>query len=216
MSDNQVNTNNYGRLTIILLVCLALIVLFFYLDRHNDISQVIWSWGKAGILLSILFMAAICMTPIPSEGLLIVLFKIFGIYNGAFYSWIGSILSALVIFYLARNWGQAFFRKMITPHRFHMVDHWILKRGSMGLFIARLLPIPAFAVNYITGVMPSVRLWPYIWTASLSIIPYYIGTALVYTGAARSTWIWLMAGGLIMFALWGISYILGAKTNNDV
>ncbi len=205
---------NYGWLTLISIIFVALIILFFYLDRQNQLSQVIRTWGLGGILLSILLMAALCMTPIPSEGLVILLLKIFGIYEGALYSWLGSILSSLAIFYLARNFGQSFFQKMITPSRFKMVDHWIRKKGSLGLLIARLLPIPAFVVNYITGVMPSVKLWPYVWTAALSMIPYYIGTTLVYVGIFKSTWIWLAVGGVTIITFWGVSYILSRKANN--
>jgi uncharacterized membrane protein YdjX (TVP38/TMEM64 family) len=68
----------------------------------------------------------------------------------------------LAIFYLARYFGQGFFKQLITPDRFDTVDHWIRKKRSLGLLIARILPIPAFAINYIAGVMPSVKLWPYV------------------------------------------------------
>jgi uncharacterized membrane protein YdjX (TVP38/TMEM64 family) len=210
----NVKENNYGWLTLILIISVVLIVLFFYLDRQNQLSQVIQKWGLGGILISILLIAALCMTPIPSEGLVILLLKIFGIYEGVLYSWLGSILSSLAIFYLARYFGQSFFQKMVTPHRFEMVDHWIREKGSIGLLIARILPIPAFAVNYIAGVMPSVKLWPYVWTAALSIIPYYIGVALVYVGVYKLTWIWVAVGGVTILAFWGISYTLGKKANN--
>lgn len=213
MEGQNVNEKHYARLTLVLILFIGLIILFFYLDRHNQLSTLIRRWGLGGALLSILLMAALCMTPIPSEGLLILLFKIFGIYEGILFAWLGSILSSLAIFYLARYFGQTFFEQLITPDRFATVDKWILQKGSLGLFIARLLPIPAFAVNYIAGVMPSVQLWPYVWTAALSIIPYYVGTALIYTGIAKSTWIWLAVGGAAILALWGISYILSKASS---
>ncbi|PKM77197.1 MAG: TVP38/TMEM64 family protein [Firmicutes bacterium HGW-Firmicutes-15] len=215
MKREKIKENNYVGLTLILILSLGLITLFFYFDRQNQLSTLIQTWGLGGILFSILLMAALCMTPIPSEGLLILILKIFGIYEGTLFAWLGSILSSLAIFYLARYFGQGFFKKMITPDRFETVDHWIRKKGSLGLLIARLLPIPAFAVNYIAGVMPSVKLWPYVWTAALSIIPYYVGTALVYVGVAKSIWIWLAVGGFIILAFWGISYILSKKANNS-
>ncbi|MFA4885125.1 MAG: VTT domain-containing protein [Desulfotomaculaceae bacterium] len=216
MKRQNTKEKNYGGLTLILILSIGLIILFFYLDRQNQLSTLIRTWGLSGVLLSILLMAALCMTPIPSEGLVIILFKIFGIYEGALFSWLGSIFSSLAIFYLARYFGQGFFKKLITPDRFDTVDHWIRKKGTIGLLIARLLPIPAFAVNYIAGVMPSVKLWPYVWTAALSIIPYYVGAALVYVGVAKSTWIWLAVGGVIFLAFWGISYILSKKANNSL
>ncbi|HWP97064.1 MAG TPA: VTT domain-containing protein [Syntrophomonadaceae bacterium] len=214
MKRQNTTEKNYGWLTLILILFIGLIILFFYLDRHDQLSTLIGTWGLGGILLSILLMAALCMTPIPSEGLAILLLKIFGIYEGTLYSWLGSILGSLAIFYLARYFGQGFFKKLITHDRFDTVDHWIRKKGSMGLLIARLLPFPAYAVNYIAGIMPSVKLWTYVWTAALSIIPYYVGVALVYSGVAKSTWLWLAVGGVVILVLWGISYILNRKYFN--
>lgn len=115
MSSQNIKGNNYGWLTLILIIFAALIVLFFYFDRQDQLSQIIQTWGSGGILLSILLMAALCMTPIPSEGFVILLLKVFGVYEGSLYSWLGSILSSLAIFYLARYLGQSFFHKMITP-----------------------------------------------------------------------------------------------------
>jgi len=200
--------NKYAWVTMIVVIFIALIVLFFYLDRHDQLSSIIRAWGPGGILLAILLMAALCMTPIPSEGLLFLLLKVFGVYQGIVYAWLGSLISSVVIFYLARVWGQSFFGTMITHERFEMVDHWVHGKGAIGLLMARLLPVPAFAVNYIAGMMPSVRFWPYTWTAGLSIIPYYVGTMLVYLGVAQSTWSWLAVGGCIVVVLWAISYRL--------
>jgi uncharacterized membrane protein YdjX (TVP38/TMEM64 family) len=208
--------NNYGILTLIFILIITLIVCFFYFDRQNQLSQVIRSWGPGGILLSILLMTAICITPIPSEGLVILLLKVFGIYEGPLYSWLGSILGSLVIFFLARHFGQVFFRKMITPQRFEMIDHWIQKKGSTGLLVARLLPIPAFAVNYITALMPSVKLWPYIWTSALSMIPYYLWTALLYVGIAKSIRTALIIGGVAIIIFWGINLTLSNKSQKHL
>lgn len=215
MDNQKINKTNYIGLALIVVIFAVLLILFFYLDRRNELSVFIRNLGLGGIFLSILLMSALCMTPIPSEGLMILLLKIFGVYAGTLYSWLGSTLSSLIIFYLARYFGKSFFQRLITPQRFATVDHWIQKKGSFGLLIARLLPIPAFAVNYIAGAMPSVKLWPYVWTAALSIIPYYIGTALVYVGIVQSTWIWLALGGLAILAFWGMSYMLSRRSKSE-
>ncbi|MDD3363569.1 MAG: VTT domain-containing protein [Syntrophomonas sp.] len=215
MKSQNIKEKNYLGTALLLIMLVGLIVLFFYLDRQNQLSTLIRTWGAAGALLSILLMAALCMTPIPSEGLLILLLKIFGIYEGTILAWLGSLLSSLAIFYLARFLGQGLFKQLITPDRFDTVDYWIRNKGSLGLLIARLLPVPAFAVNYIAGVIPSVKLGPYVWTAAVSIIPYYVGAALVFIGVAQSTWIWLAVGGIIIFALWGISCSWSKREDNS-
>ncbi|MEA4926554.1 MAG: VTT domain-containing protein [Syntrophomonadaceae bacterium] len=212
MNQLDVKENNNTWLILMVVFLIALIILFFYLDRHNQLSQSIQALGLAGIILSVLFMAVLGMTPIPSEGLLVLLLKIYGIYEGTLYAWLGSFISSWVIFYLARYHGQQFFRQMITPRRFEMVDHWVRQKGTSGLFIARLLPLPAFVINYITGVMPSVGFWPYTWTAAVTIIPYYVGTALVYAGAVGKTKIWLVVGGGTVIILWAASFLLSRES----
>ncbi|KLU64310.1 TVP38/TMEM64 family inner membrane protein YdjZ [Desulfosporosinus acididurans] len=208
---DQNKLGKYGLTALITVVFIVLLVAFFYYDRQNRISDVIQAWGIWGVAFAILLMTAICMTPIPSEGLVIMFLKVFGVYEGVFFAWIGSTFSSLVIFILVRYYGQTLMKKLISPERFNTVDNWVKGKGSFGLLVARLLPIPAFAVNYIAGAMPSMQLWTYLWTAAVSMIPYYIGTALVFLGIARATWLWLVLGFAALALFWGTSYFLNKR-----
>ena len=201
----------YGWTGVIITVFIALVAAFFYFDRRNEISVIIQAWGLWGVIFAIFLMAALCMTPIPSEGLVVLFLKIYGIYQGVFLAWLGSTLSAVAIFIIVRVFGQTLMQKLISPERFKQVDNWIKGKGSLGLFVARLLPIPAFAVNYIAGAMPSMKLWTYLWTAALAIIPYYVGTALVFLGVSRETWIWLVLGIVALILFWGTGYVLNKR-----
>lgn len=196
---------------IIIAAFVSLIATFFYLDRRNELSVMIREWGLGGVAFAILLMAALCMTPIPSEGLVVMYLKIFGIYEGVVYAWLGSTLSALAIFIIVRVYGQMFIRKLISHQRFEVVDNWIKGKGALGLLVARLLPIPAFAVNYIASAMPSMKFWTYFWTAALSMIPYYVGTALVFLGVAQETGIWLVLGIIALSLIWGTGYFLNKR-----
>lgn len=201
----------YGWTGIIVVVFVLLIAFFLYFDRRNALSMFIRDWGIWGVILSILLMASLCMTPIPSEGLVILFLKVYGVYEGVFLAWLGSNISALAIYFIVRVHGQMIMKKLISPERFKVVDTWVMDRGSVGLLIARLLPIPAFAVNYIAGSMPSMNLWTYLWTAGISMIPYYVGTALVFLGVARETWKWLVLGVCALVAFWGLSFTLNRR-----
>lgn len=205
------NILRYGWTGLIIAAFVVLIATFFYFDSRNEISVIIREWGLWGVVFAVLLMAALCMTPIPSEGLVVLYLKIYGIYQGVFIAWLGSTLSAVAIFIIIRVYGQKLMQKLISPDRFKVVDHWVKGKGSMGLFIARLLPIPAFAVNYIAGAMPSMKLWTYLWTAALAIIPYYVGTALVFLGVSRETWIWLVLGLAALIVFWGTGYVLNKR-----
>lgn len=78
----------------------------------------------------------------------------------------------------------------------------------MGLVMVRLLPLPAFIVNYITAVIPAIDFWSYFWTAALTIIPSYIATALVLMGISVNSRIWLVIGSFGMVILWIFSCFL--------
>ena len=205
------NIGKYGWTGILIAVFILLIAAFFYLDRRNEISVIIREWGLWGVAFAIFLMAALCMTPIPSEGLVVLLLKIYGVYQGVFFAWLGSTLSAVAIFIIVRVFGPTLMQKLISQERFKVVDNWVKGKGSLGLFVARLLPIPAFALNYIAGAMPSMKLWTYLWTAALAIIPYYVGTALVFLGVARETWIWLVLGIVALILFWGTGYVLNKR-----
>lgn len=198
-------------LIMIVAVSVCLILSFFYLDRHNAISSLIKSLGPLGVLPAVFFMALLCMTPIPSEGLVLMYLKIYGVFWGTLLAWLGSNAGSLIIFFIIRYKGQFLLQKLISQDRFETVNQWVNRRGIYGLLIARLLPIPAFAVNYIASLIPSINWWPYLWTQMVTIIPYYVGTALVFLGVAKETWYWLLIGGLAIGAFWSISYLLNRR-----
>ncbi|SPF49773.1 conserved membrane hypothetical protein [Candidatus Desulfosporosinus infrequens] len=206
----------YGWTGVLIAVFVLLIAAFFYFDRRNELSVMIQAWGLWGVVFAVFLMAALCMTPIPSEGLVVLYLKIYGIYQGVLIAWLGSTLSAVAIFIIVRVYGQTLMKRLISPERFRVVDNWVKGKGSLGLFVARLLPIPAFAVNYIAGAMPSMNFWTYIWTAVLSIIPYYVGTALVFVGVARETWIWLALGIVALILFWSTGYVLNKRGGNKI
>ena len=205
------NIRRYGWTGVLIAAFVLLIAAFLYLDKRNEISIIIRAWGLWGVAFAIFLMAALCMTPIPSEGLVVLYLKIYGIYQGVFFAWLGSTLSAVAIFIIVRVYGQTLMKRLISPERFKVVDNWVKGKGSLGLFVARLLPIPAFAVNYIASAMPSMKLWTYLWTAALAMIPYYVGTALVFLGVARETWIWLVLGIVALILFWGTGYVLNKR-----
>lgn len=184
----------------------ALAVWVLYLDRTGVITQVVRSWGTAGIALAILLMLLLCLTPIPSEGLLVIYMKVYGVWWGVFYSWIGAVGSALLIFPIARRYGQAVMRRFVTEDTFSEIDQWVQSKGTGGLLVARLLPVPGFAINYVAGVLPSIRLWSYTWTAAVSMVPYYIAASLVFLGITTRLTSILVVGAIALAVLWAAGY----------
>jgi uncharacterized membrane protein YdjX (TVP38/TMEM64 family) len=195
----------------IFFVAVVVLGLFLYFDRNNVISRTLRSWGSAGIIFAIIMMAIICITPMPSEGLLIMYLKIYGPWWGGLYAWMGAVLSSLVVFVAARHLGKPLLQSLITPKRFEQVDKWVRDKGTPGLLFLRLLPIPGFIVSYIVGTIPSVTLWSFVWTAAVSIIPYYVSSALIYLGVSSHLYTWLGIGGVAFALFWVIGYLFKKK-----
>jgi len=192
----------------LLAVGVLIIVAFLYLDRYQTISNIIYSTGWAGVVTAIFLITIISMTPIPTESLTIMCLKAYGIGWGIFYSWVGSTLSAVAIYLLVQSIGHSVLQMIISQERFEQVNEWIKGQGTRGVVIARFLPLPAFVVNYITAVIPSIRFWSYLWTAALTIIPSYVVTALIFMGVSTNLRIWLVVGSLGMVLIWISSYLL--------
>jgi len=190
-------------------------VVFLYSDRSNEIISMIQAFGTWGIIMAVFLMAALFMTPVPSEGLIVLYLKIYGVYLGTLYSWIGSIISSIAFFYLARSFGRKIMKKLITKEQFETVNNWVKEKGTFGLLIARFLPIPAFFVNCIAGIMSSITIWSFIWTSTVAIIPYFIGIALVFTGVSNGTWKWIILGAVIEFTCISTGYFIARKKDKN-
>lgn len=181
-------------------------VLVLYLDRTGVISRAVRSWGPGGIALAVVLMAILCLTPVPSEGLLVIYMRVYGVLWGVIYSWIGAVLSALIIFPIARKYGRHIMLRFVPETTFAEIDDWVRRKGTFGLLIARLLPLPGFAISYVAGVLPSIRLWAYVWTAAVSLIPYYIGASLVFLGITTQFFGVIAVGAVALGAFWAAGY----------
>lgn len=199
-----------GNQVSVLLFVIGILIMaaFLYIDRGQAVSNIIRSAGWPGIMTAIILITLLSMTPLPTESITIMCLKSYGVGWGIFYSWFGSTLSSVAIFLLVRSIREPLLQLVISPEHFEQVNDWIKRKGTIGLVIARLLPLPAFIVNYITAVIPAIEFWSYFWTAAVTIIPSYLATALIFMGISANLRIWLVIGSLGMVLIWVFSYLL--------
>lgn len=191
-----------------MLLILGGVVVFFCLDRHGELTHLIRGLGFVGSLLAVALMALLCMTPVPSEGLLLVCFRVFGIGWGIFYAWLGLMIGSYGCFALARGLARPLVIRLISPERMRLIESWIGDNGPFGLLLVRLLPIPAAVVNYAAGVLRPVGLRTYMWTAGVSILPYYAAAALLFLGISSGAWTWGIVGGATMAVVIGAGAVM--------
>ncbi len=199
--------------TLISIIGFLIAIVFFYFDHHQQLSHIIISLGPIGIVLSILLMAALCMSPIPSEGLFIIFLKVYGLWMGTFYSWTGYAISSIFIYYLAKKTKR-------LPFIQNQVDKWKKStskwgtKDAVGMIFIRFLPLPAFLINYILGLHPDVKFYRYFWTGLISILPYYVEMDMVFLGISNKIFFILIAISLSVI-LWLIGAILNKRLNKS-
>lgn len=187
---------------VVFMIGVALVIGFFYLDRRGAISRLILSSGAWGIALSIVLMALFCVIPVPAEFLLILDMKVFGVWWGVLYSWIGTMVGCIGVFLLARYVAGGFLRSFVSEDRMEQVNEWVGKRGVVGLLLAHVIPLPFIVVNYAAGIIPSIRLWDFIWTSAVGGVPYYLGAALVFLGVSTKYLVWAIIGLIALSSIW--------------
>lgn len=182
------------------------VILFFYFNRHHHLSHAIQAYGQTGILAAILMMTLIFLTPIPSEGLLLIYFNVYGVALGLLYAWLSYIISVVILFVVARYLSTNFIRRHIKSSRFETVEKWLNEKGVVGLLIVRMLPIPAFVVNCVMGAIPTIDFLKYFVTAIVAIIPYYVTSSLLYFGITSFSYKILLLGIPILLGAWWLGY----------
>lgn len=102
------------------------------------------AWGPLGVfLIAIIDSAGI---PIPGgvDGL-VVLFAVQipgAAYTTAAIAVVGSIIGSLILFYLARRGGEAYFERHSRTARGARMRRWFLEYGLLTVFVPAMVPIP--------------------------------------------------------------------------
>lgn len=128
-----------------------------------------WLAGAAGpwsLPAAICAFAVFAFLGVPQFALIAAAILAFGPAWGAFDSWVGTFISALVGFWLGRRLGAAALRK-VGGARAAGILTGIGRNGFAASLVVRLLPsVPFLAVNMVAGALP------------MSALDYAAGTAI--------------------------------------
>lgn len=202
-----------------LIVIAGIIGYYIYLLRTGEAQKLLNSirdLGFVGILIGIMIQSLANIIPVPGEFISIILMQIYGPIWGGLYSWIGGLIGAISALYLTRWIARPLFGKMAQPF-LQKVDTFIKQRETFGLLLIRFVPfVPYHFVNYAVGLL-KVKIWAFIWTTAIGILPYTIAMSGIYAGVSRGSLRWGLVGGGIFVLLIGIGwYVKRRKVIEDL
>ena len=156
-------------------------------DELASRLRAIGTWAPVAVIV---LMVVHSFVPFPAEILAICAGAVFGTVMGSVLIWIGAMLGALAAFGLSRKLGQKVIHGWLSPTQSKRVNDWTQNQGVLALLISRLIPVIAFnLINYAAG-LTKVRLWTFIWTTGLGIVPFTV--LMAYLGAQMKTLSWPM------------------------
>ena len=93
----------------------------------------------------------------------------------AFLAALGSVLGCVLLYFLARKGGEAFFHRK-AGKRAAAIRHWVEKNGFVGVLVAALLPPPTpFKIFVFAAGVFEVPLWSFTIAVSLARAIRYFG-----------------------------------------
>lgn len=188
----------------------GLICYYIYLLHTGEAQKLLESirnLGYLGIIISILIQSFVNIIPVPGEFISVLLMEIYGPLWGGILTWIGGMLGAVGAFYLTKWIAKPFFGGNEPPF-LHKVDEAIKKRETIGLLLIRFVPfLPYHFVNYSAGLL-NVKIWNFVWTTAIGILPYTIALSGIYAGVRRGSLTWGIVGAVVILLLMGISWYI--------
>ena len=171
----------------------------------ESIKRVVISWGKWGVIASILLMVLHSFVPFPAEFVAIANGMCYGPVWGTVITWIGAMLGALLAFALSRRFGRPFVQRMIKRRDWRQADDWLGRHGGKAVFLCRFIPVIAFnLINYAAG-LTKVSYWTFIWATGLGILPMTILMVVIGAELHRlPLYAWVLTS-LAALALWFVA-----------
>jgi uncharacterized membrane protein YdjX (TVP38/TMEM64 family) len=156
---------------VFLLVIGASLILFIYPQLVYDILILVIESFQAGglpLLFGMMIIQAIAI-PIPSELVLIAGGLAFDFPWGWLVGALGSIVAAVIGFYIAQKGGRGLAIKLVGERGINFADNWFNRWGAWAILLGRFAPfIPFDAISYSAG-LTSMKMKKF-------LIPTVIGT----------------------------------------
>lgn len=141
--------------------------------------------GPAAPAVFVLLQAAqVVLAPVPGQVLAGIGGYLFGSLLGTIYSMLGVTLGSTVVFAASRRYGRPFVARVLTEETLNRVDGFVDRYGSVGLFVAFVLPtFPDDALCTAVG-LTELRYWRFLLLLLVGRTPTFLAAAFAGTSLA--------------------------------
>lgn len=191
-------------LTIVLLAALFLGASFYstaFTDWFRDQLYVSGPWAM--LVYVVLTVAAVVVAPFSTVPLIPVAVSLWGIFWAVVLSVFAWTTGALIAFYLARRYGQAFLSRFVNVEK---LDGWRNRLPKADVFVVVVLfrmVFPVDVLSYALGLFTKISYKTYVSATFLGVIPF----AIVFAYASTLS-IWMQ---LAAFVLGLLVFLIGYK-----
>lgn len=186
-------TGRWALLIAIVILCGALFLLpgvreivsaLFEAAARGDgaaIRDEIRGYGLLAPLVSVGVGLLHAIVPFPMEILALANGLAFGFVGGLFLTWLGAVLSALVVYGAGYLWGTPLFELFVAEKHRRKLDGLLEREGAFPLLAMRLIPLVPFNAICVAAGAVRAPLWTYMWTTAVGILP--LGVLLTFAGS---------------------------------
>lgn len=140
--------------------------------------------------------AGLAFLGVPQLVLIAAAVAAFGVELGSAYSWIGTMVSALIGFALGRAWGERLLHRIPSATVARILD-LVARNGFIASLAVRLAPFAPFVVVNMAAGASSVRLLDFAAGTGIGILPKILLTAFAGSSVVAA----LGGGGLVPILL---------------
>lgn len=199
---------------LLILLMIILIIGSLYLTNRYGISQdQIRNWiqdrGIWGPVVYVLLLTILPLLLFPDSVIVIAGGLTFGLFWGTVLTVIGSVLGAIIAFWIARYLGQGVAQKLLKGKLVSF--DWEIN-GFVLILLLRLIPLfPFKIVSYSAGIS-QVKFAPYFWATTIGSLPgilayVNIGDKSTQVGNSSFYWAFLILIGLSLITIPGKRYL---------
>jgi uncharacterized membrane protein YdjX (TVP38/TMEM64 family) len=129
--------------------------------------------------------AVLAFLGVPQFVLIAAAVAAFGPWRGLAYSWVGTMISALIGFWLGRSWGA----RLLPPQGEGAVGRFmalVARNGFLASLVIRLVPFAPFVVVNMAAGVTTIGLADFTAGTAIGILPKILLTALAGGSVARA------------------------------